>query len=321
MKINQYLISSGKLLAQPVPAGWPSKGASLLGEQWSDVQDAEPEELRQYLAPLDLHPLMLDRCLVPATAPAVLSDDRTVLVQFPVASNQESDQAIYLTLFLQASVLVTIRHEPMPALDDLIHNLVSDQAGSLRHIPQLVYLIIDQLADLNVQREIFVRDQIQRLAKTLAEDPAAVGADDLTRLRAQVDNLISLIENHLYCVAGLNASDNAVLQEPHRKAYIQDLVSEAEIAQKGIYRLESRVDDLYAFYQAASSDRVEKRLRFLTIVSVITLPLGLIAGLLGMNVGGVPGTTDSSGFLIVVGVMISLTLIEFLFFKWNGWFS
>ncbi len=36
----------------------------------------------------------------------------------------------------------------------------------------------------------------------------------------------------------------------------------------------------------AGSDRAEKRLRFLTIVSAITLPLGLIAGLLGMNVGG-----------------------------------
>jgi len=37
------------------------------------------------------------------------------------------------------------------------------------------------------------------------------------------------------------------------------------------------------------SDRAEKRLRILTIVSAITLPLGLIAGLLGMNVGGLPG--------------------------------
>ena len=44
-----------------------------------------------------------------------------------------------------------------------------------------------------------------------------------------------------------------------------------------------------AYYQMAGSDRVEKRLCILTIVSAIPLPLGLIAGLLGMNVGVLPG--------------------------------
>ena len=62
-----------------------------------------------------------------------------------------------------------------------------------------------------------------------------------------------------------------------------------EIAQKGIYRLETRVNDLYSYYQMEGSALVEKRLRTLTIISAITLPLGLIAGLLGMNIGGVPG--------------------------------
>lgn len=145
----------------------------------------------------------------------------------------------------------------MPALDDRNRNLVSDQAVRLYHIPLLVYLIIDQIADLNVQREICVRDEIQCLAKKLAEEPSPVRADDLTRLCSDVDDLISLLDNHQYCVAALSASDNKTLQEPHPKADVQDLVSEAEIAQQGIYRLESHVNDLYAFYQTASNDRVE----------------------------------------------------------------
>jgi Mg2+ and Co2+ transporter CorA len=321
MRINHYQLVKGKLLEKSAPLSWQNKNPSETIETWSDVQYAEPEELRQFLAPLDLHPLVLDRCLAHTNAPGVLSDDKTILLEFPAVSNRETDQATYLTLFMRASVLVTIRHGSMPTLDDLVRDLVSNQAPSVYHIPQLVYLIIDQLADLNVQREVYVRDQIQRMAKKLAEDPSAVRADDLSRLRSDVDSLISLIENHLYCVAGLSASDNEALREPHRKAYIQDLVSEAEIAQRGIYRLESRVNDLYAVYQTASNDRVEKRLRFLTIVSVITLPLGLIAGLLGMNVGGVPGTTEPFGFLIVLGVMISLTVIEFWYFNWKGWFN
>jgi Mg2+ and Co2+ transporter CorA len=71
----------------------------------------------------------------------------------------------------------------------------------------------------------------------------------------------------------------------------------------------------------AGSDRVEKRLRFLTIVSMITLPLGLIAGLLGMNVGGLPGISFRFGFLAVVVMMAVIALLEYLYFKHNGWFD
>jgi zinc transporter len=122
-------------------------------------------------------------------------------------------------------------------------------------------------------------------------------------------------------VAGLSASDNKTLQDPHQKAYLQDLLSEADIAQRGIYRLESRLNDLNAYYQMASSDRVDKRLRILTILSVITLPLGLIAGLLGMNVGGVPGLTNPNGFAAVAISMIILMAVELWFFKRGGWFD
>ena len=125
----------------------------------------------------------------------------------------------------------------------------------------------------------------------------------------------------LYCVAGLSASDHTGLQDPHRKAYLQDLVSEAEIAQRGIYRLEARVNDLYSLYQVAGNDRVERRLRILTILSAITLPLALITGLLGMNVGGVPGTTDPAGFALVIGFMIVIGALEYWFFHRKGWFD
>jgi zinc transporter len=59
----------------------------------------------------------------------------------------------------------------------------------------------------------------------------------------------------------------------------------------------------------------------LTILSVITLPLGIIAGLLGMNVGGVPGLTNPNAFACVVISMVILTAVELWFFKRGGWFD
>jgi len=319
LKINWFLISSGRLQKQPTITNWPTEDISKLGESWFDVEEATPEELKSFLAPLDLHPVIINRCLDATSTPGVISYDRALLLEFPAALNLNTLDPSYLTIILQSPMLVTIRAGPIPTIEELINDLKAEKTPSLSHLIQIVYLIIDELADLSIQAETELRNKTLKAAKALADNPNNVNITDLTNLRWQVDKLVSLIENQLYCVTGLNSSDNKALQEPHRKAYILDLVSELEIAQGSIHRLETRVNGLYDSYQTVGSSRVEKRLRILTIVSAITLPFSLIAGLLGMNVGGLPATQSPQGFVIVIGLMFAIGVVELLYFKRKGW--
>jgi Mg2+ and Co2+ transporter CorA len=320
MKINSYLLSSGKLLGRPADSP-PLIDPRQTEEVWFDLEDAEPDELKRFLSTLELHPVMLNRCLDKANTAGVISFGEAVLLEYPVALDLDVEDPSYITIVLRHPLLVTVRHSSIPALNDLVRNLTLEKESGLEHLAQLVYLIIDELTDLTVQAETETRDKIMSTSRALEDNTGNVAERDLTSLRWKVEKLVSLIENQLYCVTGLNASDNAALQEPHRKAYIQDLVSEVEIAQRGIYRLEVRVKDLFDSYQMAGSTRVEKRLRILTIVSTITLPFGLIAGLLGMNVGGLPGIQDPYGFVTVIGLMVAIASAELWYFKRKGWFD
>jgi Mg2+ and Co2+ transporter CorA len=319
LKIHWYLISSGRLKEQQPLTDWPSGDISKLGKSWFDIEDAKPEEIISFLAPLGLHPVMVKRCSDSATTPGVISYDNALLLEFPVALNLDSLDPTFLTIVLRSPVLVTIRSCPMPAIKELLSDIAAEKIPSISHLVQIVYLILDELTDLSVQAETEARDKTLKIAKTLVDIPANVKAGDLDSLRWQVEKLISLIENQLYCVTGLDSSDNEALADPHRKAYVKDLLSELEIAQMGIQRLETRVNGLYDSYQAMGNSRVEKRLRILTIISAITLPFSLIAGLLGMNVGGLPGIQDPQGFIIVIILMAVIGAVELWFFKRKGW--
>ena len=321
MIIKWYLLEAGIVVEQSPMKGWQQSLSNKETESWFDVIEASPKELRAFLDKLGLHPVQIRRCVDSINDPGVLTFGKTMLMENPTAFEPTIEEPGYLTIIIQDSVLVTVRHSPIPALDALIEDLKIKGPLPLRHLPQIVYLMLDEFADLNVEAQINIREQILHLSKKLAENPSSVNANDLSKLRWKVEKLISLIENQLYCVSGINASDSNILKEDHRKAFIQDLVSEAEIAQRGIYRLESRLTNLYNDFQMAGSDRVEKRLRFLTIVSMITLPLGLISGLLGMNVGGIPGTDFRHGFLMVIIIMIVIVFLQFWYFKRNGWFD
>ncbi|WP_128891095.1 zinc transporter ZntB [Erythrobacter sp. HKB08] len=65
----------------------------------------------------------------------------------------------------------------------------------------------------------------------------------------------------------------------------------------------------------ASSDRTNY---ILTIVAAIFLPLGFLTGLLGINVGGIPGVNDGDAFWIVVALCLAILVAQLVFFwKWK----
>jgi Mg2+ and Co2+ transporter CorA len=321
MQTSVWLIAAGRPQRRPGAFAWPSTARDSHAEYWVDIADAIAGDLREFLAPLALHPLLMAHCLDQVNSPGVLVYDDWLLMEYPSAFSPATAEPAYLSMLLHSPYLITVRHGSLPALDDLMAELDNSQAPVVHHLVQVMYQIIDRFTDLNVDAETAIRDQLLELARSLADSPATFDAKRLAQLRWQVGNLVSLAENQLYCASSLAALDLKELQEPHRKAYIQDIVTEAEITQRGVYRLEARLADLYSDYQMVGADRVERRLRLLTIVSAITLPLGLIAGLLGMNVGGVPGIDNPSGFMIVVVLMLLIGLVLFVLFRRRGWFD
>ena len=70
--------------------------------------------------------------------------------------------------------------------------------------------------------------------------------------------------------------------------------------------------------RARSVARSERTNYLLTIVAAVFLPLGFLTGLLGINVGGMPGVNDDNAFWIVVGLCCLVFMMQLaLFWKWK----
>jgi zinc transporter len=73
--------------------------------------------------------------------------------------------------------------------------------------------------------------------------------------------------------------------------------------------LQERIKLLQEEIAALVNEDNNRSLFVLTIVTVLALPINIIAGLLGMNVGGVPLAQHEHGFWIVVAVIVTFTAI------------
>ncbi len=76
-----------------------------------------------------------------------------------------------------------------------------------------------------------------------------------------------------------------------------------------------KLDYLHSFYTAKMSDKMNTIVFFLTTISGIFLPLTLVSGFFGMNVGGLPFSHDPEGTL-KVAVIFLIFEIPFLIALW-----
>ncbi len=109
----------------------------------------------------------------------------------------------------------------------------------------------------------------------------------------------------------LNGLQKRKLQENynHTLRYVEDLNEVRERSQV----VKDELSNLLA-------DRLNKNMYILSVIAAIFLPLGFLTGLLGINVGGIPGSENPNAFFIFSGSLIFLVAVQIILFKKWKWF-
>ncbi|MFO1404850.1 MAG: CorA family divalent cation transporter [Azonexus sp.] len=71
--------------------------------------------------------------------------------------------------------------------------------------------------------------------------------------------------------------------------------------------LQERTKLLQEEIAARTTEQTNRSLFLLTMVTVMALPINIIAGLLGMNVGGIPLADHPHGFWVITGIVAAFT--------------
>ncbi|MBM9612675.1 transporter [Desulfobulbus rhabdoformis] len=93
---------------------------------------------------------------------------------------------------------------------------------------------------------------------------------------------------------------------------LQDLRESAEeiaAAVSDTQALVERVKLIQEELVALLNEQTGRTIYILTVVTVLALPINMVAGLFGMNVGGIPLASDRLGFWSIVIILLALTVI------------
>ncbi|WP_407651057.1 transporter [Herminiimonas contaminans] len=236
------------------------------------------------------------------------ADNTLIAVVNDVLHSFSFESADIATLWLNVTqnVVISARRTPLKSIERLRQAVEhGDQIQS--SVELLVHLLRDQ-ADVLVK---IVRDAVARVDKV--EDTLLSGR--VNKQRTDLGALRRILVRLQRLLAPEPAALFRLLQKP--PTWVAELAAqelrqsteEFTVVLSDMSSLQERIKLLQEEIAAQVNEENNRSLYVLTIVTVLALPINIITGLLGMNVGGIPFAEHSYGFWIVAGIVPTCTAI------------
>jgi zinc transporter len=204
------------------------------------------------------------------------------------------------------SLVVTARTRPLRSVDAL---RTAVKAGD---VPRSTSELLEHLLRIQVDVLVNIVREVTARVDTV-EDELLAGR--LDHKRARLGQLRRVLVRLQRLLAPEPAALLRLLQRPPQwmsERDAEELRGSTEafsVVLRDMGGLQERIKLLQEEIADNVNEDNNRSLFVLTVVTVLALPINLMAGLFGMNVGGIPLAEDKHGFLIVVLLVLSFTAV------------
>ena len=296
------------------------------GLRWVNIQRPGAAERAWLEEHFDFHALDLEDVLSRNQRPKIdeYEDYLFIVLHFPVFDPAAGRLgAGELDLFVGPGYLVTIPNQPLQPVEYLFERCRSkeelrEQLFS-RGSGYLLYRLVDDAFDYCFPMLRKVGNKLDALEDEIFEGRSEEVVRDISNVKQEIINFRKVIRPQRPVLRDLESVKQRYLaSDLDLEIYFDDIVDAHERIWDMLENYKEVVQALEETNESVLSHRVNDILRVLTSISVIVLPLTLIASIWGMNVG-VPGEHDLTAFWIVVGTMAALLTGMVVYFRRRGW--
>lgn len=237
-----------------------------------------------------------------------MDDDTLVAVVNDVNYDFAFEPSDISTLWLSVSarLVVSVRMQPLRSIDRL-RDAVKRGTPLRSTVALLVHLMHDQ-GDVLVNIVRGTTSRVDGIEDSLLSGRMETKRADLGSLRRLLVRLQRLLAPEPAALFRLLRKPPDWIDEED----LQDLrqsTEEFNVALSDMATLQERIKLLQEEIAGRVAEANNRSLFVLTVVTVLALPINIIAGLLGMNVGGIPWADHPHGFWIVVAIILTFTLV------------
>ena len=295
--------------------------------QWTNDQgllwvhiDVNDDASRLWLTDVSgLEPSIVEALLADETSPRSFSTEQGLLVVLRgVNTNpgEDPEDMVSIRLWIEHDRIISTRRRRLLSVVDIRDALL--QGKGPKSSSDFLAALTGKLADR-------IGDFVDSIENRLGDAEDKMATEDQTEFRRTITSLRQQIASVRRFLAPQRDALDRLYRQPgtwFSPTEIQELREEADRITRYLEDLElarERTMVLREEFLGQLAQEQNSRMYVLSVVAAVFLPLTFVTGLLGMNVGGLPGLESPKGFLGSVVIMIIAAAGLVAFFRWKKW--
>ncbi len=313
----------------PTPSGGSTtqQHVEYNGLSWLDMVQPGTEQVAYLRKQYNFHPLHLEDVLSRLQRPKIDNNPESkgeyvfLVLHFPVfdKSNRLA-VASELDIFAGRDYVITLHDGKLKPLVRLVKNAADEQVRS--HFMSggsgyLLYRIIEALVSACFPMIYRVDQKLDRVETDIFGRNVHAIVQELSFIRRDIIAMRRIIKPNIPVVRSLEMRERTFLRLDE-EVYFGDLTDGLNKLWDMLEEQKEIIEGLNATLDSLTSHRINEEMKIFTLISVILLPMTLVASIFGMNVV-IPYADHPLSMPVSLCIMLIPALAMYAYFRYKHW--
>lgn len=267
-----------------------------------------------------LDPFIIEALIAEEARPrTVYIDDGALLILRGVNPNKTAspEDMVSIRLWFDKNRVISLRRRKIGAVTDIEKKIAAGKGpkDAGHFIGMLISLMFERMEPVLTN----LGEETDSIEEQISEDADAALREGIIDVRKKAIMLRRYLAPQRDELGQLRMSDLAILDDMHKRQ-LQECYNHAVRHVEDLDAIRERAQIVKDEIANLLADRLNKNMYVLSVIAAIFLPLGFLTGLLGINVGGIPGAENETAFWIFCGMLIIIVACQTLLFRKLKWF-
>lgn len=296
---------------------------------WLNIVEPGNEEIDYLKKEYNFHPLDLRDAHINKKAQRPQLSNREnysfLIFLFPVYDRQiRKIMPAEIDFFIKEDLIITLHDDSLTAIKELFEQCSQYEyyrdLNMGAHPTYFFYFILEKLLQNCFPMLDHIATDNQRIENNIFKNKEKEMVKEILIIKRNIVNFRFIMQSHRTIIKKFIELESKYLKMNIYKIFFEKLLVQTKDIWEVLEGHKQTIDALQETNESAISFRINDVMKTLTTISVIFLPLTLVASIFGMNVSYIPFADDPRGFWFVIGIILFIFVGLFLFFKSKKWY-
>ncbi|MFA5076299.1 MAG: magnesium transporter CorA family protein [Patescibacteria group bacterium] len=294
--------------------------------RWFNVTKNSAEEINYLKSNFSFHSLDLQDCLPPNQRPKLVERQEYIfmILLFPVYNRKTKEiKPVEIDLFISHNLLVTVHDNQLAPIRELFSHCQKNKAFReeifSQGVSSILYEILNRLLNYCFPMLVHINNDIEEAENKIFNRQGHGMIIEISNIKRNIVNFRRAMQAHKNVIKKLVEATSRFFVNVKLNVYYSNLIDVSKEIWDLLENNRETINALHETQQSLSSYRLNQVIKALTIISVVMLPVHLVAFIFSMDAIYTPIVGSPYDFWIILGIMIVVAGSLLTAFRKKGW--